>query len=215
MHILLVDDHTLFRAGLRSLLNGMLPDAEVEEAGDGRSALAMIDERVPDLLISDLSMPDMDGFGLLEAVRERQPRLPVLVLSMHADGVFVHRAISLGAAGFLLKDAATEELKLAVEAVARGEVYLSPRAAKQVVAELSRRTAKTSDPATELPARQREVLKRIAEGMSTKEIAYELGLSIKTIEVHRARLMERVGVKDIAGLVRHAIRIGLVKVDME
>src|SRR5690606_18319185 len=130
-----------------------------------------------DLVISDLNMPDMDGFALLEAVRERYPAMPVLVLSMHADGAFVHRAISLGASGFLLKDAATEELRLAVEAVARREVYLSPRAAKQVVAELSRRHTKSAEPASELPERQREVLKRIAEERSTKEIAYELGLS--------------------------------------
>lgn len=215
MRILLVDDHTLFRAGLKSLLADLMPGTEVAEAGDGQAALDALEATAHDLVISDLNMPDMDGFALLEAVRERYPAMPVLVLSMHADGAFVHRAISLGASGFLLKDAATEELRLAVEAVARREVYLSPRAAKQVVAELSRRHTKSAEPASELPERQREVLKRIAEGRSTKEIAYELGLSVKTIEVHRARLMERVGVKDIAGLVRHAIRIGLVKVDLK
>ncbi|MBX6392774.1 MAG: response regulator transcription factor [Burkholderiales bacterium] len=216
MRILLVDDHTLFRAGLKGLLDGMLPVSEIGEASNGVGALEALQNGKWDLLVTDLNMPDMDGFELLRSAHERHPDLPVLVLSMHAGGEFVHRAISLGAAGFLVKDAATEELRLAVEAVARGEVYLSPRAAKQVVAELSRRTAsKPAGPAAELPERQREVLKRVAEGMSTKEIAYELGLSAKTVEAHRARLMERVGVKDIAGLVRHAIRIGLVKVDLE
>jgi len=215
MRILIVDDHTLFRAGLRGLLAEMVAAAEIEEARDGNTALHTLGRKPCDLVITDLNMPDMDGFQLLSAVRERFPGVPVLVLSMHTGGDFVHRAVSLGASGFLLKDAATEELKLAVEAVARGEVYLSPRAAKEVVAELSRRGAKPAEAGGELPERQREVLKRIAEGLSTKEIAYELGVSTKTIEVHRARLMERVGVKDIAGLVRHAIRIGLVKVDLE
>jgi DNA-binding NarL/FixJ family response regulator len=205
--IVLADDHTLVRSGLRALLEGM-PDIEVvAEAGDGRAALDAVARHAPDVLITDVTMAGMNGLEVAEHVRKEHPATRVIVLSMYSSEEYVMRALKAGASAYLLKDAATAELGLALSAVARNEVYLSPGASQRLVRHVA---GPSADPLAALTPRQREILKLIAEGVHTKEIAHRLMLSPKTVEAHRAQLSERLGFRDVAGLVRLAIRTGLV-----
>lgn len=210
--VLLVDDHALVRAGLKSLLQNIEGIEVVGEAGDGIEALAQIEALRPELVLMDIAMGEMNGLQALAVVRERHPEVKVLILSMHASEEYVLQAMRSGAAGYLLKDAATAELELAVSSVLRGETYLSPRVSRQVVEGYVQRVtaARSGD---DLTPRQREVLRMLAEGKSTKEIAFQLHLSVKTIETHRAQIMERLEIRELAGLVRYAVRIGLVPPD--
>jgi DNA-binding NarL/FixJ family response regulator len=209
LRILLVDDHALVRAGMRSLLREIEGVEVVAEASDGAEALRLAARENPDVILLDIAMKGMNGLDAAARLREQQPGAKVIVLSMHTSEEYVLLALRAGAAGYLIKDSATSELELALKAVARGETYLSPAISRQVVEGYVQRVgaAATPDPLT---PRQREVLKRIAEGRSTKEIAYELKLSVKTVETHRAQVMERLGIRDVAGLVRYAMRAGLV-----
>ena len=212
IRILLAEDHALVRAGIRSLL-ASVPDLEVVgEAGDGREALAIL-ERIPaDVVILDITMPGMNGLEAASRIAERWPATKVIILSMHFNEEYVSRALRAGAAGYLLKDAGTSELEAAIRAVVRGQTFLS--------AAVSRRGAAAGDGvargATALEAltpRQREVLQLIAEGHSTKGTAAVLGLSVKTVETHRTQLMQRLAIHDVAGLVRYAMRAGLINPD--
>jgi DNA-binding NarL/FixJ family response regulator len=209
LRVLLVDDHALVRAGMRSLLREIEGVEVVAEASDGAEALRLAARENPDVILLDIAMKGMNGLDAAARLREQQPGAKVIVLSMHTSEEYVLLALRAGAAGYLIKDSATSELELALKAVARGETYLSPAISRQVVEGYVQRVgaAATPDPLT---PRQREVLKRIAEGRSTKEIAYELKLSVKTVETHRAQVMERLGIRDVAGLVRYAMRAGLV-----
>lgn len=209
LRVLLVDDHALVRAGLRSLLQE-LPDVEVvAEASDGAQALQIAEREQPDVVLMDIAMKGMNGLEAAAKLRERQPGVKVVILSMHTSEEYVLLALRAGAAAYLIKDSATAELGLALNGVMRGETYLSPAISRQVVDGYVQRvgTGAGADPLTQ---RQREVLKHIAEGRSTKEIAFELDLSVKTIETHRAQIMERLGIRDVAGLVRYAMRVGIV-----
>ncbi|MGH8250961.1 MAG: response regulator [Steroidobacteraceae bacterium] len=211
MRAVLVDDHTLVRAGLRALLDEF-PDIEVvAEAGDGDSGLDAIRRHRPDLLITDLTMEGMNGIELTECARRELPGLRVIVLSMFSSKEHVLRALAAGASAYLLKDSAEAELAQALAAVARGESYLS-QGASQRMAELVGDDADT-DPLALLTARQREVLTLIAEGVTTKQIAHQLSASPKTVEAHRTTLMTRLGIRDVAGLVRFAVRARLVPLD--
>ncbi|HXF67691.1 MAG TPA: response regulator transcription factor [Burkholderiales bacterium] len=210
LRVILADDHTLVRAGLRSLL-GQLPEVEVvAETGDGREVLALVPRHRPDIVLMDITMPGMNGLEATAHLRKDHPGVKVVILSMHASEEYVLQALRAGAAGYLLKDSATLELALALQAVARGETYLSPPISRQVVENYMRRVGEDVRPLAALTARQREILQLIAEGASTKDIARRLELSVKTVESHRAQLMERLGIHDVAGLVRFAIRHGLV-----
>jgi len=212
VRVLLVDDHALVRAGIRLLLRE-IPDVEViGEAGDGDAALEIAERERPDVVVMDIAMKGANGLETAARLRERQPEVKVVILSMHASEEYVLQALRAGAAAYLIKDSATAELELALKSVIRGESYLSPAVSKQVVEDYVQRLGggAESDPLT---PRQREVLKRIAEGRSTKEIAFELNLSVKTVETHRAQIMERLGIRDVAGLVRYAIRVGLVPLE--
>jgi len=209
LRVLLVDDHALVRAGIRSLLQE-LPDVEVvAEASDGAQALQIVQREQPDVVLMDIAMKGMNGLEAAAKLRERQPGVKVVILSMHTSEEYVLLALRAGAAAYLIKDSATAELGLALNSVMRGETYLSPAISRQVVDGYVQRvgTGAGADPLTQ---RQREVLKHIAEGRSTKEIAFELDLSVKTIETHRAQIMERLGIRDVAGLVRYAMRVGIV-----
>jgi DNA-binding NarL/FixJ family response regulator len=209
LRVLLVDDHALVRAGIRSLLQE-LPDVEVvAEASDGAQALQVAEREQPDVVLMDIAMKGMNGLEAAAKLRERQPGVKVVILSMHTSEEYVLLALRAGAAAYLIKDSATAELGLALNSVMRGETYLSPAISRQVVDGYVQRvgTGAGADPLTQ---RQREVLKHIAEGRSTKEIAFELDLSVKTIETHRAQIMERLGIRDVAGLVRYAMRVGIV-----
>jgi DNA-binding NarL/FixJ family response regulator len=213
VRILLADDHTLVRAGIRSLLEE-LPDVRVvAEAGDGREALALIEAHQPDIALLDIAMPGLNGLDVASRVANDFPFVRVIILSMHATEEYVLRALRAGAAGYLLKDAATPELGLALAAVVRGETYLSPSVSRHVT-EYIRRVGETQISSLErLTPRQRDVLQLIAEGHTTRGIAQTLGISVKTVETHRAQLMERLDIHDIAGLVRYAVRMGLVFID--
>ena len=212
IRILLVDDHSLVRAGIRSLLGAMSEVEVVAEAASGEEALELAARHRPDLVLMDIVMKGMTGLEAAAALRERQPDVRVLILSMHSGEEYVLQALRAGAAGYLLKDAATGELELALRSVMRGESWLSPSVSRQVVEGYVHRAGSDAAPEV-LTARQREVLRLVAGGKSTKEIAFLLNLSVKTVETHRAQIMERLGIRDVAGLVRYALRSGLVPPD--
>jgi DNA-binding NarL/FixJ family response regulator len=209
LRVLLADDHALVRAGMRSLLRDIEGVEVVGEAADGGQARAPAARERPDVVLLDIAMKGMNGLEAAARLRELHPGIKVIILSMHAGEEYVLQALRAGAAAYLIKDSATAELELALRSVMRGETYLSPAISRQVVEGYVQRVGAGAgeDPLT---PRQREVLKRIAEGRSTKEIAFDLGLSVKTVETHRAQVMERLGIRDIAGLVRYAMRSGLV-----
>jgi DNA-binding NarL/FixJ family response regulator len=209
--IVLADDHQLMRAGLRVLLDAM-PDIEVVgEAGDGFEALHLVARFEPDVALLDIAMPGMTGLAVLREVRAKHPKTRVLLLSMYDSRDYVTEAIRSGAAGYLIKDAAVDELARALAAVARGETYLSPSISSQLAQAIMSPAAAAAD--SELTPRQEEVLRLVARGRSSKEIALELKLSIKTVETHRAQIMDRLDIRDLAGLVRYAVRSGLVSSD--
>ncbi len=215
--VLLVDDHALFRAGLRSLLAQMPGVEVVGEACNGRDALAMVERDRPDVVLMDIAMAELNGIDAVLLLKQHAPDTRTIILSMHATRQYVLRALEAGAAGYLLKDAALTELEDAIRAVSDGRTWLSPRVSGFVVDELRQRLSGAAiaeesarEPLEELTVRQREVLQLIAEGCSTKEIAQRLNVSVKTADVHRTQLMKRLDIHDIAGLVRYAIRVGLV-----
>jgi DNA-binding NarL/FixJ family response regulator len=208
--ILLADDHTLVRAGIRSLVQALPGIQVVAEAGDGREALSLIETHQPDVALLDIAMPGLNGLEVAAQVADNFPFVRVIILSMHANEEYVLRALRAGAAGYLLKDADTAELELAIRAVTRGETYLSPAVSKHVT-QYVRRVGEGAHSAFErLTPRQREVLQLVAEGHTTQEIACMMNISVKTVETHRTQLMERLDIHDIAGLVRYAVREGLV-----
>ena len=208
MRVLLADDHTLVRAGIRSLLEAMPGVEVVAESGDGREALDLIAKHRPDVALLDIGMPGLSGLEVAKRASDESPRTKIVILSMHADATYVTQALRAGVDGYLLKGAAVSELPLAFQAVMRGETYLTPKVSRSVVEGFLRDTEPV--PVEGLTARQREILQMIAEGHSTKEIARVLNVSIKTIETHRSRLMDRLDIHDVPGLVRFAIRAGLV-----
>ncbi|MDX6576180.1 MAG: hypothetical protein QOE96_2133 [Blastocatellia bacterium] len=210
IRVLLADDHKLVRAGIRSLLE-RLPDLEVvAEASDGREAIRLVEEHEPQIVLMDLAMPELNGIEATKHLTKTFPKVRVLILSIYTDEEHVYQALRAGAAGYLMKGAATEELELAIRTVAEGETYLSPPVSKLVIMEYIRRTNVGFSSLERLSSRQTQVLKLIAEGKTTKQIALELDISVKTVEAHRSALMKRIGVRDVAGLVRYAVKIDLV-----
>lgn len=216
LRILLADDHTLVRAGLRTLLQ-QLPDVEVVgEAGDGHEALRLADTCKADVLLLDVALPGLNGIEVTGRVVKEHPELRVLILSMLATEEHVLRVLRAGARGYVLKDASMTELELAIKAVMQGKTYLSPSISRAFLDDYMKRLDEGSSGGNSgdvLTPRQREILQLIAEGQSTKEIAFKLNVSVKTVETHRAQLMERLGIHDVAGLVRYAIRTGLTSLD--
>jgi DNA-binding NarL/FixJ family response regulator len=218
IRVLLADDHTLVRAGLRLLLEMEAGVHIVGEASDGREAVRLSKTARPDVVVMDLAMPELNGLEATARVTRECPQVRVLILSMYATPDYVVQALRAGARGYVLKDAVPAELALAVQAVARGEMYLSSAVSNPVITDYLQRIedrAATRDtrPATLLTPRQREILQLIAEGRATKEIAALLQLSENTIHTHRTQLMRRLGVHDVASLVRAALRLGLVLPD--
>lgn len=210
VRVLLADDHTLVRAGLRKLLESM-PDFEVVgEAGDGLALLAMAEKLQPGLVLMDIAMPGLNGIETTARLVKAWPGIRVLILSMHQNEEYVRQALRHGAVAYLLKDAAPMELELALTAVLRGETYLSPAVSKGVVHDYVQRLRDEQQPGDSLSPRQREVLQLIAEGLSTKDIARRLDLSVKTVDTHRSQLMKQLDIHEVAGLVRYAMRAGLV-----
>ncbi|MEI6152854.1 MAG: response regulator transcription factor [Deltaproteobacteria bacterium] len=211
IHILLADDHVLVRAGIRSLLEQMSGIEVIGEAGDGREAVKLIRQLKPDIVLMDVAMAQMNGIEATARIKKAYKDVRVIILSMYSNEEYVLQALQAGASGYLLKDAATLELELAVRAVSRNETYLSPGVSKHVIDSYRKRILTDQQPADQLTPRQREVLQLIAEGRTTKEIASILKIAIKTVETHRTQMMERLNIHDIAGLVRYAIRVGLIR----
>jgi DNA-binding NarL/FixJ family response regulator len=215
IRVVLAEDHTLVRIGMRLLLETMPDVTVIGEASDGLEALRLIEQHRPDLVLMDLAMPGLSGLEAVRLSRAQFHEVPILVVSMHADEAYVHQALLAGAAGYLLKGSDREELETALRTICRGETYLTPAISRSVVAALTRKPdpSTTRAPLEMLTNRQQQVLRLVAEGSSTKQVAGKLGLSAKTVEAHRGAIMSRLGIHDLAGLVRFAIRAGLIAHD--
>jgi DNA-binding NarL/FixJ family response regulator len=214
IRLVLADDHTIVRRGIRVLVESLDGVSVVAEAADGHEALELVRMHKPDLLLADISMPGQTGLELTRRVVEEGIPTAVVILSMHSDAEYVHRAVQAGAKGYVLKGSDLQELEMAIHAVVRGELFLSPSVTGPIVERYLDRGDAGQAPCSELTPRQREVLRLIAEGETTKAMAHRLGISVKTVEAHRAQLMDRLQIYDVAGLVRHAIRNGLVSSDL-
>ena len=208
---LIADDHALVRAGIRALVEKIEGVTVIAEAGTGSEAMRLIDEHRPGLVLLDITMPDGSGFDVLQHVSKTFAEIRVIVLTVHEAGEYAIRALREGAAGFLPKSAASTELEQAIHTVLKGESYISPETSRKTLLEYGKGTKR--DQLETLSPRQREVLRLIAEGRTTKQIAQVLEISVKTVETHRAQLMERLDIHDVAGLVRYAIIVGLMEVE--
>jgi DNA-binding NarL/FixJ family response regulator len=210
--VVLIDDHRLVRAGLKNLIDNMDDFTVIAEGADGVEAIDLAEHEKPDVCILDISMRDMSGIDALADLRKKGCTTKVIILSMHDSPEYVSKALRAGANGYLLKDSAETELSLALQSVVEEQVYLSPRISGDLVkAALAGGTGFLSSSDVPLTERQKEILRHIADGKATKEIAWELGLSAKTIESHRAQIMERLEIRDIAGLIRYAFKHGLTE----
>jgi DNA-binding NarL/FixJ family response regulator len=210
--VVLVDDHPLLRAGVRTQIERFDGVSVVGEAGDAGDALAQVAATRPDVVLMDISMPGVPGLEALRVLTQRFVSTRVVMLTMHDEGEYVLSAMRGGAAGYVLKNAKPEELRLALETVSGGGTFISPSVAT-TLAQYLQKSAQEPRQDAQLTARQCEVLRLIAESRTTKEIATMLGISVKTVEMHRARLMEKLEIHDIAGLVRYAIRAGIVRIN--
>lgn len=212
--IIVADDHKIVRDGLRTLIekeNGMEVIAEAE---DGRSAVKLTKKLLPDIVIMDITMPDLNGIDATRAIFEEASGVKVVALSMHSDRRFVSGMLEAGASAYLLKDSAFDELATAIRAVVANQIYLSPKIADIVVRRFVSKSASTERSAfTDLTKREREVLQLLSEGVSTKEIAGRLNLSVKTVETHRANIMDKLDIHTISELVKYAIREGLTSLE--
>ncbi|MFL9926029.1 response regulator transcription factor [Herbaspirillum lusitanum] len=211
--ILLADDHALVRSGIKALLMSMPGVQVVGEASDGHEVITLIAEHKPDLVLLDIAMKSMNGLEALRRLRADYPTTKFLMLSMYGSEEYVMQALNAGANGYLFKDSAATELEKALYEVTHGRQYLDSHISREALDTYMKRVAQDGTPVEVLTPRQREILQLIAEGNNTKEIAYQLNVSAKTIETHRAQLMERLSIRDVPGLVRYAIRTGLTTPD--
>jgi len=207
MRVLLADDHTLVRAGVRRLLEGIAGVEAVDEAQDASEALLLAQRLQPDVAFLDIAMPGRSGLDVLPELRVLAPATAVIMMSMHADLAYVRSALERGARGFVVKDSAPAELELALRAVSSGETFLSPRLSSRMMGLTGTGSARSDLDA--LSPRQSEILRLMAKGRGTKEIASDLGISVKTVETHRARMMEALGIRRANDLLRFAVQRGL------
>lgn len=211
IRIILVEDHALVRAGMKALLQKIEGTEVVADMGDGLEAVKYVQTDTPALVLMDIAMPGLNGLDATARIVKESPTTRVILLSMHANEEYLQQALQVGASGYLLKGAELAELELAIRTVARGERYLTPAVAKYAIEAYREKTEGPVGPLAKLSMRQREILQLIAEGQTTKDIAQRLNLSVKTIETHRSQLMERLEIHDVPGLVRFAIRVGLIQ----
>ena len=211
IRILLADDHTIVRQGIHALLSDEVDMVVVGEAEDGRTAVKLAAELKPNVVVMDISMPLLNGLEATCQIKAQNPNTKVLILSMHDNDEYIRGALARGASGYILKDAAARELTDAIRAVQRGEAVLSPVITRLVIEDYLRFGDLAADQDNDgLSPREREVLQLIAEGHTNKEIAGQLGLSVKTIEAHRTRIMDKLKIHNIAGLTRYAISRGII-----
>ena len=214
IRILLADDHKITREGLRSLLEKQEDMDVVAEAENGRTAVRLAHELLPNVVIMDVTMPDLNGVEAARQIVGRVPDAKIIALSMHSDSLFVTEMLRSGASGYLLKDCAFDELALAIRAVASGKTYLSPSISGVVIEDYLHRLTKTNFSSSEvLTDREREVLQLMAEGKSTKQIALKLNISVKTVETHRRQIMNKLDIHTVAELTKYAIRKGLTSLE--
>jgi DNA-binding NarL/FixJ family response regulator len=211
--LLLADDHTLVRAGIRALVEEIPEVKVIAEAQDGREALRLVGECQPDVVLMDIAMPGLNGLEATARISREFSAVRVIVLSMYAREEYVREAVAAGAAGYLVKRGAANELESAIKVVASGDTYFSPLISHYLSRGKAGRLSAGRALIERLTPRQREILQLIAECQRTKEIAHILNISVKTVETHRAQLMERLDIYDVPGLVRFAIKAGLVSLD--
>ncbi len=211
--IVIADDHSIVREGVRMILATQRDFDVVGEAGSGEEALDLIETLRPDVVVMDISMPGIGGIEATAQVKQRHPSINVLALTMHEDESYVFRLLRAGASGYVLKRAAATDLVAAVRAASRGEAFLYPSVARDVIADYLRRVeaGEEKERYDGLTSREREILTLIAQGLSNQEIAKNLYISIKTVQTHRAHILEKLGLHDRTELVRYAIRKGLIE----
>ncbi len=212
IRIVLADDHTIVRQGLRNLLEAHSDYKVIAEAEDGKLAIQLTNDLLPDLVIMDITMPDINGIDAARQISDRHPNIKIIALSMHSDRRFVTEMLEAGASGYLLKDCALEELTHAIQAVLSDQVYVSPAIANIVIQDLNEKLEQI-DSSTSLSQKEQLVLRLLAKGINTKSTAAQLHVSIKTIETHRQHIMEKLGLHSIAELTKYAIRKGLTSLE--
>jgi len=217
LRVLIVDDHTIVRQGLRKLLEAEGDIEIVGEASDGREAVTKATDMQPAVVLLDISMPGLNGLEAVRQILKRSPKTRVLVLSMHKNEAYVLQALRNGASGYVLKEAASEEIVTALRALGRGESYLSPSISRVVIDDYLRINSGGESTARSLyeslTAREREIFQLLAEGLKNHEVAERLHVSVKTVETHRAHVMEKLGLNNIAELVKYAIEVGIIQLD--
>lgn len=212
--ILLADDHAMMREGLRSIIEHELRFKVIAQAGDGRTAIDLARKLKPDVVIMDISMPDLNGIEATRQIVAEDPNIKIIGLSMHSDKRFIGEMLSAGASGYLLKQGAMDELQQAIQTVLSGRMYISPQIAAVVVQDYVNHLAGEKPGRTvDLTAKERQVLQLIAEGRSTKEIAGMLSVSIPTVETHRQHIMEKLDLHSVAELTKYAVRSGLTSLE--
>jgi DNA-binding NarL/FixJ family response regulator len=213
--VVIAEDHHLVRQGIRALLENEKEFSVIGEATNGKEAMDLARKLVPDVLVMDINMPRMDGIQAVERIQEMNLKTQVIILSMYSDESLIKKAYKKGVKGYLLKRSITEDLLEAIHAASRREIYISEDIATTIDVDTIRLIQDTHElnPFDTLTQREKEVFKMVAEGMTNNGIAYELGISAKTVEKHRASLMEKLKIEDMAGLVREAIRYGLVFIE--
>jgi two-component system response regulator NreC len=215
IRVFLAEDHTIVRKGIRSLLNGQ-PDIEVVgEAANGRDAVEQVETLQPDIVLMDITMPELNGLEATRRIKKEHPHIKVLVLTMYTNEEYIHQLLQAGASGYLDKHTAPNELVLAIQSVNRGDPFLSPSISKTIIEEYLRQSDDThpEDNYDKLSSREREVLQLLAEGHSYKDVAEKLQISVKTVGVHRINIMEKLTISNSAELVKYAIRKGIISLD--
>jgi DNA-binding NarL/FixJ family response regulator len=213
--VLLAEDHTIVRKGIRSLLDDEADIEVVGEAENGRDAVSKTEALLPDVVLMDYTMPILNGLEATRQIKKRLPDIKIVILTMHADEEYIFRFLQAGASGYLVKHTAPKELMSAIQAVYHGESYLSPTVSKVVIDEFVRQAKndRTEDSYEKLTAREREILQLVAEGFSSKDIADQLHISLKTVGVHRTNLMNKLDIHSVPDLVRYAIRKGIISLE--
>ncbi len=213
IRVLLAEDHTIVRKGLRSLLDDEIEIEVVGEAEDGQQAIELVQRVQPDVVLMDITMPVLNGLEATRQIKKLFPQVKVVVLTVHSTEEYIFQILRAGASGYVVKQAAVSELVQAIQAVYQGDSFLSPSISRQVVEEYGRRAEAIEDKYDRLTDREREVLQLIAEGRANREIAQLLHVTVKTVEAHRAHLMDKLGLRSTAELTRYALRKGMVSPD--